>query len=165
MSIEVFSEGLADTSASLLIQRVSWIVPTVQTIHILSIAAVVGSVLVVHLRNLRVALAGESRAALAQRFLPWIWYAVLVLLVSGAVLITGEPRRSLPNGVFQLKMAMLAVVLVLTALYQRPLRADPGYWERTRVRRAQVFVLACVSLALWMAIVFAGRWIAYAVGA
>jgi hypothetical protein len=58
-------------------------------------------------------------------------------------------------------MVLLVVALALTALFQRPLRADPLYWDHTKGRRAGAVTLSAVSLAVWIAIVFAGRWIAY----
>jgi hypothetical protein len=103
----------------------------------------------------------QSIAALSHRFLPWIWYVILVLLVTGSLLVIGEPTRSVTNPAFALKMAMLITVSVLTLLIERPLRKDPSYWEASGGRRATVILLAIVSLLLWSAIVFAGRWIAY----
>src|SRR6185437_930925 len=100
-------------------------------------------------------------AALSQRFLPWIWYVIPVLLVTGTLLIIGEPTRSVTNPAFALKMLMLITVSALTLTIERPLRRDPLYWESSGGRRATVVSLAIVSLVLWTGIVFAGRWIAY----
>ena len=52
-----------------------------------------------------------------------------------------------------------AVTPALTLVIERPLRRNPGYWEATSGRRAAVVVIAILSLLLWSAIVFAGRWI------
>ena len=154
---------LASTHASHFIRIVTWVIPTVQTIHILAISAVISAVMLIYLRSFGVAMRGEARAEVARRFLPIIWYGVLVLLVTGVILIVGEPDRELPNPMFQLKMVLLVGALTLTALFQRPLRRNPGYWDQTAARRAGAMMLSVVSLALWIGIVIAGRWIAYAV--
>jgi hypothetical protein len=152
---------LGGTEASQVIQNVSWIIPLVQTIHILAISVVITAVLLVHLRNFGVAMRSQSKSALARRFLPLIWYSVCVLLVTGVILIVGEPKRELPNPVFQLKMLLLVVALALTAIFQQPLRADPLYWDQSAAHRTGALMISLVSLALWTGIIFAGRWIAY----
>ncbi|MGH7104894.1 MAG: DUF6644 family protein [Acetobacteraceae bacterium] len=154
-------QWLGATEASQIIQNVSWIIPLVQTIHILAISVVITAVLLVHLRNFGVVMRSQSRRALAERFLPLIWYSVCVLLVTGIILIVGEPKRELPNPVFQIKMLLLVVALALTALFERPLRADALYWDQSAAHRAGAGMISIVSLALWVGIIFAGRWIAY----
>jgi len=79
----------------------------------------------------------------------------------GALLIIGEPSRSLLNPAFGLKMLMLLIVALLTAVLQRPLTTNEGFWEASGARVAAAKGIAVVSLALWSCIVFAGRWIAY----
>ena len=160
-SVQTFSEWLAATPLSTLIQNVPWIIPTVQTIHILSIAIVMPSVFIIDLHILGVMSRTQALAAVAQRFLPWIWWTLIVLLLSGSALIIGEPERSLGNPAFILKMSMLCTVLVLTLAFQRGLRRDAQFWEKSPRRRVGGRLIAAVSLCLWVGIVFAGRWIAY----
>jgi Family of unknown function (DUF6644) len=159
--LHAFSEWIAGTAMSGTIQNVSWIIPTVQTIHIVCVSIVISAVFLVDLRILGVFARTQPVATLSHRFLPWIWYALIVLLATGTVLIIGEPARSLMNPAFALKMAMLLAVAALTLLIQRPLKRDPGYWDATGGRRATLVAIAVVSLTLWSCIVFAGRWIAY----
>lgn len=160
--LDHFVSWLADTRASDVIRNVTWIIPAVQTVHILAISAVVSAAMLIHLRSFRLAVRGEPRADVARRFAPIIWYGTLVLLVTGVVLIVGEPHRELVNPVFQIKMVLLVVALALTGVFQRFLQADPLYWDHTHARRAAAATLSVISLAVWIGIVFAGRWIAYA---
>src|SRR3982074_3599265 len=102
--LEEFIDWLGATSASLVIQKVFWIIPTVQTVHILAISVVLASMAMFDLRLLGVAGKRNSIASLSGRFMPWLWGALLVLAASGCILIIGEPKRSLGNGGFQLKM-------------------------------------------------------------
>ncbi|WP_428312818.1 DUF6644 family protein [Hydrocarboniphaga sp.] len=161
MSLESISGWLATTPASLTFQTITWVIPTVQTLHILAIAVVISAILMMDLRVLGLAMSGQPTAAVAHRFLPWVWCTVVVLLISGAILIVAEPGRSLPNSTFQLKMVLLIAVLLVTAVFQQGLRRDPLFWERNAALRLGGRLLAVVSLFLWVGIVFAGRWIAY----
>jgi hypothetical protein len=161
ISVLRFCEWLDATRLSTEIKTIEWLIPTIQTIHILSISAVMGAAAMVNLRILGALPRTQSLAAAAHRFVPWIWWALLVLFLSGCTLIIGEPARSLPNPAFLLKMSMLAVVLLITLALQRGLRRDAGFWESSAPRRISGRLLAGVSLGLWVGIVFAGRWIAY----
>jgi hypothetical protein len=160
-SVQAFCEWLAATALSTEIQSVGWLVPALQTIHILSIAIVMSAVAMVDLHVLGILSRSQPLAAVAHRFLPGIWWTLIVLLMSGSALIIGEPGRSLRNPAFIVKMSMLAAALVLTLFFQRGLRLDILFWEKSPGRRAGGRLLAVVSLVLWVGIVFAGRWIAY----
>jgi hypothetical protein len=159
--VQAFCEWLAATALSTEIQSIGWIVPALQTIHILSIAIVMSAVTMVELHMLGILSRSQPLAAVARRFLPWIWWTLIVLLLSGGTLIIGEPGRSLRSPAFILKMSMLGAALVLTLFFQRGLRLDALFWEKSPGRRAAGRLLAVVSLSLWVGIVFAGRWIAY----
>lgn len=160
-SLHAFCQWLGETPLSLTIQNVSWIIPTVQSTHIVCVAILFSSALMIDLRMLNLVGRSQPMAAYAARFMPWIWCTLIVLLLSGAILITGEPTRSLENPSFQLKMALLVLAMVMTLVIQRPLAGDAAYWDEISRRKALAKVVAVVSLCLWVGIIFAGRWIAY----
>ena len=160
-SVQAFTDWLAATPPSMLIQQYLWIIPTVQTIHILSIAIVMSSVVMINLRILGLSARTQPLVAVTRRFQPWVWWTVVVLLLSGSVLIIGEPGRALSNPAFIVKMSMLCTVLILTGFFERGLRRDARFWDISPGRRVGGRLLAGFSLLLWIGIVFAGRWIAY----
>lgn len=160
-TLRTFGEWLAATSMSLTIQNVTWIIPLVQTIHILCVAAVFSSVLMVDLRLLGLVQRAQPLPTVTSRFLAWIWVFLVILLLTGSILIIGEPERSLLNPAFMWKMAMLLTVILITLLIARPLRTNERFWEASTGRLAAGKAIALVSLALWSGIIFAGRWIAY----
>ncbi len=160
-ALAAFASWLERTPFSQKLQTVEWVIPAVQTVHILAIAAVMGAMLLFNLRLFGLSGTEVPLARFSTRFVRVIWCAVLVLLASGVLMIAAEPGRSLLNPVFQLKMALLLAALVLTAATVRPLRARPGYWSATVAHARVARASALVSTGLWVAILFAGRWIAY----
>jgi len=66
--LDQFSSWLEHTSVSETIQSISWIVPTVQTIHILAITVVAGSVLMINLRLIGVFAADQPLKHVSARF-------------------------------------------------------------------------------------------------
>jgi hypothetical protein len=125
------------------------------------VAVLFSSAVLVDLRIWRLLERDIPLAQIARRFLPPIWPVLLILLVTGSLLIVGEPRRSLLNSTFYLKMALLAVAIMLTAGLQRSISSSPNSWDKDRGRRLAARFAATASIALWCGILFAGRWIAY----
>ena len=155
------SNWLADTPLSHAIQATGWVIPTLQTMHILGVGVLFASAVLVDLRVLRLLQREVPLGAVVNRFLPVIWPLVLFLLVTGSVLIVGEPRRSLLNATFLLKMALLVVAILLTAVLQWLFAASPVVQTSGRGRVIAGLVVASASLVVWCGIIFAGRWIAY----
>jgi hypothetical protein len=156
-----FCKWLAATPLSHAIQTAGWIIPTLQTIHILSVAVVFSSAILVDLRIWRLLERDVPLPDVARRFLPTIWPVLFILLMTGSLLIVGEPRRSLLNSTFYLKMALLAVAIMLTVGLQRSISSSPNFWDKDRGRRMAGQFAASVSILVWCGILFAGRWIAY----
>jgi hypothetical protein len=154
------AQWLSETPASLAIRNVDWLVPLLQTIHILAIAMVVSSVFMIDLRILRVVKL-QSMTDTAHRFVPWIWAGLGLLAASGAMLIVSEPQRALPNPAFQIKMSLLALAIATTCAFQISLRRNAAFWDDAGPKRLLTHGLALTSFALWCAIALAGRLIAY----
>src|SRR5271170_4966480 len=145
-ALSEFSKWLAATPLSHIIQTTKWVIPALQTVHILSVAVMFSSAVLVDLRIWRLLNRDVPLPAVARRFLPTIWPVLLVLLMTGGLLIIGEPRRSLLNSTFYLKMALLAVAVVLTAWLQWSLSSSPNLWDKDRSRRMAGQFAATVSI-------------------
>ena len=116
---------------------------------------VMASIAMLDLRLLGAFARTQSVLDMTERFVPWIWGAVVVLACSGLLLIIGEPGRELQNQVFWVKMTRLVCALVITGIIAYTSRHSSGFWER---RRGAAYATAVVSLLLWTGIVAAGRW-------
>jgi hypothetical protein len=138
-----------------LLSTVPGLPPIMQTLHLLSIAVVLGSIVLVSLRTLGWAVPSQQPAEMAQRLAPWTWCALPVLLISGSIFVLARPQRYFTNPVFGLKFAMLIPALLLGALLYRCLQGQGAM-------RASVRLLAALNLVAWTTVVLAGRWIAYA---
>jgi len=160
-TLDAFCKWLAAMPLSHAIANVGWIIPAVQTVHILAVASVLTAVLMIDRRLLQVGAREPSMLWVARRFLPFIWWPLPVLLVTGMTLIVGEPDRTLKNPEFFLKMGLLLAAVMVTLVFQIPLGRDPDFWHRQPARRWAARLLAIASLLLFAGIAIAGRWIAY----
>ena len=147
---------------SLFIQDQLWIIPTVQSTHILAVAVVMVSGWLISLRMMGLSGRSHSIPEMANRFLPWIWNALLLLALSGVILVVGEPARELLNVAFRLKMLLVAVLAVATYAFQTALTRNSAYWNTPGDPEIAVKGVGALSLFVLVAIAVAGRWIAYA---
>lgn len=151
--IHALARWLTGSWLSNLVTAHGWIVPAIQVVHIVAIAAVVIAALLINLRALGVMETGLPARAVQARWLPVIGWAVVVLALTGVLLIASEPGRALFRWVFWVKLGLIVVALAVTNLHRR-------LADGTGVAR----LVAVISLVLWFAVILAGRWIAYADG-
>jgi hypothetical protein len=157
-----FSGWLAATPASRAVQGIDGYVPAIQSVHIVAIAVVIASGAMVNLRLLGAMNRSLSVESLGARFSRPVWLGVCVLALSGLALLLAEPERSLASQVFQLKVGLLAIALVVTLRLLRRVSRHGAQWDAAGAVPLSARIPALAALLLWAAIVFAGRWIAYA---
>ncbi|MCG8416293.1 MAG: hypothetical protein MI746_18910, partial [Pseudomonadales bacterium] len=134
--------------------------PIIQTVHILGIAVVMGTAVLLNLRTLGVALPSQNLTEMTNRVVPWFWLALMSNVVSGAFFVFGRPNRYFNNPVFASKMAFLIPAILLTAFFYWMNKKQTGYWEQDD-RKWLARSIAIVSIGLWIMVCTGGRWIAY----
>ena len=159
--LERLAEWLALTSLSALIQtHNAWVIPTIQSVHIVAIGIVLTAVVMIDLRILGWAGHDQTLRETTDRFGPWLSGALVVLLVTGALMIIGEPRRELLSFSFWLKMSLVIVGTIIAAIFKMTLKSNEPRWEQKGKARS-VKWLAILTLLIWISIVVLGRLIAY----
>jgi hypothetical protein len=136
-----------------LLSNVPGLPPIVQTVHLLGIAVIMSSVVLLDLRILGLALPSQDVQELTRRVMPWVWWTLPVMLLSGSMFVLARPRRYFTNPIFGLKFALLLPAIALAAVLHFVSVRKPDDW-RTKL-------VAAMSLLLWLGVVLAGRWIAY----
>ena len=159
--VTVLVQWVGSTSLSGSLAQRPWIIPLLQSIHIVCVGLVIAAVTFVNLRLIGVFARDLSTAAVCRRFLPWMWWTMPVLLLTGVFLTIAEPARELQNSTFQLKMLLILGALLLAAVIQTRLSRDDLVWQVSNYKRRIRQLVAALSIAVWVGIVCAGRMIAY----
>jgi hypothetical protein len=156
------ADALYATPISVGIRDAAAIIPATQSIHIIAIAVVVGSALMMDLRLAGILATEETPQTVVRRYLPWMWAAIGVLLATGAVLAVGEPQRVIANPVFWTKMLLVLLAFGLTLLFRYPI-LHPQFQLQHARWAVLARPMAWLSLLIWIAVILCGRWIAYAI--
>ena len=149
-----FAVWLAHSPVNAAVTAQAWLVPEIQIVHILAIAAVVIAATLINLRALGLVETDQPQHGVAQAWTRVIAIAIVVLAATGFLLVASEPGRALFRTVFWVKLGLIVAALAITAA-----QARTGPVPTTGSR-----LLAIGSLLLWIGVIFAGRWIAYAEG-
>ena len=140
-----------------LIRTSAWAFATIESIHLLALAAIGGAVLLVDLRLLGFGLTRQPVRELAQEAQPWLVLSLAVMLVTGIALFFSEAMKCYYSTPFMVKMVSLALAMLFTfTVRHKVVRMD-----ETRVRPLYLKLVALVSLALWFGVGAGGRWIGF----
>jgi hypothetical protein len=156
-----FLVNFGQSPMSLAMSTSAWVVPTMQSIHIMSIATIFISVLVIAMRVLGLAWQGQSIHQTVGRFAPWAWGSLVVLACTGVVLILAEPLREIMAISFWVKMGLLVVAIIISVRFLNAVRRDQSFAEPIAVAGRPMKIKTVLTLVVWVAIIFMGRFIAY----
>jgi len=157
-----FAVWLSTTLPSVFLQtHEAWMIPVIQSLHIIGIGLAVGSALMMTLRVLGWAGTDQTVPATQARFGPWLTGALCLLLASGGLLVVAEPVRELVTLSFWVKMVFVATLTVLAISFQRSVRKQEQRWEQTLARRPGVRLAAILVFVVLGCIILLGRLIAY----
>jgi hypothetical protein len=114
-----------------------------------------GAVLMLDLRLLGAGLASLSPAALEKQTRPWLIGAICAMVATGVPLALSEALKLYGKEAFWVKMIALALALSFTFAVRNPFaRRDPAAGAFSKA-------VACASIALWLTVAGAGRWIGF----
>ena len=139
-----FFEWCGHTWLGSTVRDTVWAFPVIETLHLLALAVLLGSVLIV---NLRVFGVGARFAPLSRELEPWLRASVAILLVSGVLLFLSEPMKCYESVSFPIKIALIIVAIATHFTIQRK-------WAASKFA-------ASLSIALWAGIGILGKGIPY----
>ena len=143
------------------IRTSAWAYPAVETVHIVALALLFGSIVVVDLRVL-----GVSRTLpltlLARHALPFTLLAFLLAVATGSLLFLAHADDLIGNRVFILKMLLISFAGVNAAMFHVGPYVQVASWDSGVAAPAPAQACAAVSIMLWLGVIACGRWIAYA---
>lgn len=164
-ALNAFCLWIEDTELSQSIQISDWIVPVTQIIHIFCVAAALSASLLIALRLLGYFATELPFSRTFNRCWPVIKISLILLVITGTLLIIGEPSRSLANSIFQIKIILICLLATDLLIIKRHLVNPVIDWRTVSVSGGASSglgqTLAVVMIVLLVGIVFAGRWIAY----
>jgi hypothetical protein len=160
MSVPVMMTWLEHRAFAIAIAESTWLFPIVETLHVLALTIVVGSVAMMDLRLLGVGSRDRPVSEVIASSLPWAWSAFVVAFVAGSLMFSSKAASYYVNLPFRIKMVCLALAAVNMLVFHFLTGRGMAAWDRGTPPPAARLAAAC-SLTLWIVIVATGRWIGF----
>ena len=139
----------------------TWWFPLLESIHVIGIGLVVGSIMTVDLRLLGLTATRYPASQVVRKLVPWTWAAFVVAAVTGLGMFVTRAPAYVDNTAFQIKFLLLPLAFANMAYFQfRTFKGVAG-WDTAHETPEAARFAGAASLALWAGIVIAGRWIGH----
>ena len=146
-----------ETWLSKVINDSKWLFPAIEGIHIVALALLFGTVIVLNLRLLGIGMRQRPASELLRELQPWTFCSLLVILSTGVLLFSAEATKSFRSMPFRVKMVLLIVAVVFHyTVSQKILARDTSQPHPLLAKSSAVF-----AILLWASVGFAGRAIGF----
>ena len=133
-----------------------WLFPAIEAVHLLGLAMLGGALLLVDLRLLGLGLTRTPVAALARDARPYLVGAIVLMIATGVPLFLSEAVKCYYNDSFWVKITTLPFAIAFTFTFRASATTDS---VRNTARRQKL--AGALSIALWLVVAAAGRWIGF----
>jgi hypothetical protein len=135
--------------------------PLIESVHVLAICLVIGSILVVDLRLLGLASIDRPVSRVTSGILPLTWSAFAVAIASGSLLFISNATKYLENGYFDAKIILICLAGLNMAIFHAISAKDLPKWENETTPPLRARLAGGLSILLWVSVVTCGRWIGF----
>lgn len=141
-----------------------WAFPVIESLHVIAIVAVVGTIAIVDLRLLGLASRDSRVTIMSNETLRLTWAAFAVAVATGLLLFVSRAASYTINPYFLSKMVLLLLAGVNMAIFHLSTWRTVASWDTAAAVPIAAKVAGGLSLAFWVAVVFCGRVIGFTLG-
>ncbi|RIV81318.1 hypothetical protein D2V17_17370 [Aurantiacibacter xanthus] len=157
-------ESIQYSPLGIFIAESTWAFPTIETIHVIALVTVLGTIFVMDLRLLGVASKNYPVTAMSRDTLKWTWGGFVLAAITGTLLYVSKTSSYMINPFFMGKMALLAIAGLNMAYFHSVTWKTVDNWDTSPVVPTGAKVAGITSLIFWITIVFFGRAIGFTLG-
>ena len=137
-----------------------WLYPSVETVHIVGIALLVGSIAVLDLRLLGLSRSLSVRR-LAAHVLPWSIASFALIVPSGLAMFVAHAGDLISNPVFAVKISLILLAGANAGIFHAGVFRNARQWDVDLMPPIAARAAAASSLLLWISVIACGRLLAY----
>jgi hypothetical protein len=161
MALEPLFRTIETSSVATAVRESTWLFPTIETVHVLCIVLVVGTIMIVDLRLLNIASRRRAVSAVIREMLPWTWVAFGCAVVTGSLLFSSSAVKYSQNVPFRVKMLLLLLAGINMVVFHLGTYRRIHLWDREAMIPTGARIAGIVSLVIWVSVVSFGRWIGF----
>lgn len=156
-----FLTWLGESRIGTAVAESATIFPWLEVVHVVGIASMLGSILIVDLRLTGLAARDYPLATLMRGMLPVTWAGFLLALVSGLLMFSSQPQMYWDNWYFRAKMCLLLLAGINMLVFHLLTARTLSRWDKSASPPMAARVAGGLSIIIWVMVVAAGRWIGF----
>lgn len=161
MAFNAFLTGLEGQAFSVAIRDGASLFPWLESLHVLAVALVVGTIWIVDLRLIGLPAHIVSARRLIAQVLPYTWGAFALAVATGFLMFASNAVNYGHNTPFLIKMGLLVLAGVNMGLFHVLTAKSIADWDVAPRTPPVAKIFGAASLLLWTTIVVVGRWIGF----
>jgi len=164
MILQSLWEGLEASAVGTYIASSDWAFPTIETLHVIALVTVVGSIAIMDLRLLGVTSRNAQVTQISNDTLPLTWVAFGIAAITGSLLFVSKATGYVKNPYFLAKMVCLGLAGANMGYFHLTTWRTVHNWDGTMTIPRAGKIAAGLSLAFWFGVIFFGRLIGFTLG-
>ena len=164
MDVANFLEGLKASGLATTIQQSLYIFPLIESVHVMGLTIVFGTIAIMDLRLLGLASTRRSFSKIAADTLKWTWLAFTLTAITGSLMFITNAPVYFHNLPFRLKMGSIALAGINMLVFELTTGRTVHRWDNNPSAPGAGKLAGALSLLLWIGVIFFGRWIGFTAG-
>ena len=161
MDVVAILQWLEASGLATRIRESLFLFPMLESIHVIGLALVVGTISIIDLRLLGLASVDRPFKRMAADIMKWTWGAFALTALTGSLMFMTNAGVYYHNFYFRSKMALLLLAGVNMLSFELTLGRRAHRWDNAAAAPPAGRVVAVLSLAIWISVIFAGRLIGF----
>jgi hypothetical protein len=161
MGLQGIWQALEATALGQYIASSTWAFPTIESIHVIAIVTVVGSIAVMDLRLLGLASTASPVTRVSRDTLPLTWGAFVLAAITGGLLFISKATTYAVNPYFLVKLVLIALAGANMAAFHLLTWRSVGIWDARAAPPTAAKLAGGVSLGFWVLAVLLARAIGF----
>jgi hypothetical protein len=161
MSILTWCQWLQETPISTAIRESTSFWPILEGTHLLGMALMMAPVMMYDFRLIGVRWKSDPVSKVKWSFLPITFFGFVLMVTTGVLLFWSEPMKCYNSAYFRIKVAALILAGLNALVFHSTIDRTTAQWDTAAPPPFRARMAGILSLTLWTAVIFAGRYTAY----
>jgi hypothetical protein len=161
LSILHICQLIQGSALSTWIRESLWAFATIETVHVIAMTTMVGTIAAVDLRLLGLAFRNRPVTDIAQAVLPLTWISFALAASTGPMLFASHAVKYFGNWSFRVKLCLLAMAGANMLIFHLTTYRGVSAWDRAPRPPTAARIAAAISMLTWMGVIVSGRLIGF----
>jgi len=141
-----------------------WAFPMIESLHVMALVTVFGTILIMDLRLLGLASNNVAASKMSSDTLKWTWIGFVIAAITGTLLFASKASTYMVNPYFLTKMGLMAAAGINMLIFHFVTYKTVNEWDTSGTLPTGAKLAGILSIIFWVVIVFCGRAVGFTLG-